>query len=198
MLEKRLEIELFKKTKNLLKRELLGIKSATKKLSELESLADKHNSNFYQAALNEIKYSSELNQVKLYEISLYTEQELKKLAKEIFKISNSFSSLTKEDIYRYFINLDNDVSLCRVEGDSMTGANILDGDFVIYQKTKFVNNNDIIICSINDRMFIKRFLIIDGRIILRSENSNYLDYPINLDDNFKIIGKVQQLLRNLK
>jgi len=130
MLEKRLEIELFKKTKNLLKRELLGIKSATKKLSELESLADKHNSNFYQAALNEIKYSSELNQVKLYEISLYTEQELKKLAKEIFKISNSFSSLTKEDIYRYFINLDNDVSLCRVEGDSMTGANILDGDLV--------------------------------------------------------------------
>lgn len=64
MLAKQVEIELFKKTKNLLKRELLGIKSATKKLSELELLADKHNSNFYKAALNEIKSSSELNQVK--------------------------------------------------------------------------------------------------------------------------------------
>ncbi len=79
----------------------------------------------------------------------------------------------------------------------MTGANILDGDFVIYQKTKYVNNNDIIICSINDRMFIKRYVIIEGRIILRSENPNYLDYAINLDDNFKIIGKVNQLFRNL-
>lgn len=79
----------------------------------------------------------------------------------------------------------------------MTGANILDGDFVIYQKTKYVSNNDIIICSVNDRMFIKRFLIIEGRIVLRSENPNYSDYVINLGDNFEIIGKVKQLFRNL-
>lgn len=54
-----------------------------------------------------------------------------------------------------------------------------------------LNNNDIGIFSLNDKILIRKFILNSGKIILRAENSKYYDiYIDDENDNFYIIGKV--------
>jgi repressor LexA len=61
----------------------------------------------------------------------------------------------------------------RVRGDSMIGAHILDGDIVILEDRKDVQNGDIVAALIDGETTLKRYLVEHGRPYLRAENPAY-------------------------
>jgi len=61
----------------------------------------------------------------------------------------------------------------RVRGDSMLGAHILDGDVVILEDRKDVQNGDIVAALIDGETTLKRYVVEHGRPYLRAENPAY-------------------------
>jgi len=61
----------------------------------------------------------------------------------------------------------------RVRGDSMLGAHILDGDIVILEDRKDVQNGDIVAALIDGDTTLKRYVVEHGRPYLRAENPAY-------------------------
>ncbi len=61
----------------------------------------------------------------------------------------------------------------RVRGDSMVGAHILDGDVVILEQSKEVNNGDIVAALIDGETTLKRYVVERGRPYLKAENPCY-------------------------
>ncbi len=83
------------------------------------------------------------------------------------------------------------IFVCRVAGDSMTGAGILDKAMLFVEKVKFPRSGDIIVATYDNEMFVKRLTISDGEVRLVSENDLYDDIVINPDMVFIIHGVVR-------
>ncbi len=63
----------------------------------------------------------------------------------------------------------------RVRGDSMINAHILDGDIVILEDRKDVQNGDIVAALIDGETTLKRYVMDHGRPYLKAENPLYPD-----------------------
>jgi repressor LexA len=63
----------------------------------------------------------------------------------------------------------------RVRGDSMIDAHILDGDIVILEDRKDVQNGDIVAALIDGDTTLKRYVMEHGRPYLKAENPLYPD-----------------------
>jgi repressor LexA len=63
----------------------------------------------------------------------------------------------------------------RVRGDSMIDAHILDGDIVILEDRKEVQNGDIVAALIDGETTLKRYVLEHGRPYLKAENALYPD-----------------------
>jgi repressor LexA len=61
----------------------------------------------------------------------------------------------------------------RVRGDSMIDAHILDGDIVILEDRKDVQNGDIVAALIDGETTLKRYVLEHGRPYLKAENPLY-------------------------
>ena len=61
----------------------------------------------------------------------------------------------------------------RVRGDSMIDAHILDGDIVILENRKDVQNGDIVAALIDGETTLKRYVMEHGRPYLKAENPLY-------------------------
>jgi repressor LexA len=61
----------------------------------------------------------------------------------------------------------------RVQGDSMIDAHILDGDIVILENRKDVQNGDIVAALIDGETTLKRYVMEHGRPYLKAENPLY-------------------------
>jgi repressor LexA len=61
----------------------------------------------------------------------------------------------------------------RVQGDSMIGAHIIDGDIVILEDSKEVHNGDIVAALIDGETTLKRYVMEHGRPYLKAENPRY-------------------------
>lgn len=79
----------------------------------------------------------------------------------------------------------------RVQGDSMIGANIFDGDIVFVRKQSMVENGEIAVVRVNDTVTLKRFYKTDTGVMLQSENPKYPPMVFNLNntESFMILGK---------
>lgn len=60
--------------------------------------------------------------------------------------------------------------LLRVRGDSMVGAGIFDGDYLVVRKQSHAQNGDIVVARIGDEATVKRFYREGDRIRLQPEN----------------------------
>jgi repressor LexA len=90
--------------------------------------------------------------------------------------------------------------LLRVKGDSMIGAGILEGDYVVVHRQQTARDGDIVVALAGadetaDEATVKRFFRENGRIRLQPENSA-LDplYP----DHVQVLGKVTGVFRTLR
>jgi repressor LexA len=86
----------------------------------------------------------------------------------------------------------------RVQGASMTGVGILDGDVVVVKRQDNANEGDIVAALVEgpaeDEATVKRFHRENGQVLLLPENPSYS--PIELGEG-SILGKVVAVLRKL-
>jgi len=83
--------------------------------------------------------------------------------------------------------------LVQVEGDSMIGDHILDGDYVIVHPQNNADNGDIVIALVNqEEVTVKRFYRNRNEITLKPSNPAY--QPI-ITRNTAVLGKVTGIIR---
>jgi len=81
----------------------------------------------------------------------------------------------------------------RVRGDSMIGAHIIDGDIVILENRKDVQNGDIVAALIDEETTLKRYVVEHGRPYLKAENPRYPN--LSPARELKIQGVMVSLVR---
>lgn len=87
--------------------------------------------------------------------------------------------------------------LLKVQGNSMEGAHILDGDYVLVHPQKTAVNGEIVVALIDDEATVKRFYKDERGITLKAENPRYSPIEIERSEAaaFSIVGKVMGVLR---
>ena len=83
-----------------------------------------------------------------------------------------------------------------IEGESMIGAGIMDGDVVVVRKANTARNNEIVVALVDqDEATLKRFYKSDGEIELIAENP---DFPTKRygPDRVEVQGILVGLVRN--
>jgi repressor LexA len=87
----------------------------------------------------------------------------------------------------------------KVEGDSMSKAGILDGDYVLVRPQSMAEKGEIVAASIGDEATVKYFFPEKNRVVLKPANSDFKPLVLNEgSDDFRILGKVTLVLRILK
>ena len=92
----------------------------------------------------------------------------------------------------YLIPKKKEVFTLKVDGTSMINAGIYDGDNILIEQTKDVENGDMVVALLEDSATVKTFYKEDGHIRLQPENDT-MD-PIIVDD-CEILGKVFGVFR---
>ena len=82
--------------------------------------------------------------------------------------------------------------MLKVKGESMINAGIYEGDNILIEQTKDVENGDMVVALLEDSATVKTFYKEDGHIRLQPENDT-MD-PIIVDD-CEILGKVFGVFR---
>ncbi|MCO1600222.1 MULTISPECIES: transcriptional repressor LexA [Desulfosporosinus] len=92
-----------------------------------------------------------------------------------------------------FVRHDN-IFMLRVQGESMIGAGILDGDYIIVRQQSDARNGEIVVALIGDEATVKRFF--KERTLIRLQPENPSMEPIYSQD-VSILGKVVGVFRTL-
>jgi len=101
------------------------------------------------------------------------------------------------DVFPLPVNFtkNSDCFILTVKGDSMIEAGILDGDYIIVQKTSYASNGEIVVAMLeDDEATVKTFYKEKDHIRLQPQNSSM--EPIIAKD-VKILGKVSGVIRKL-
>ena len=92
--------------------------------------------------------------------------------------------------------------LLKVKGDSMVGAHILDGDYVLVQPQQSARDGEIVVALIGDEATVKRFYRTPKGIALKAENSGFKTIEVSTEDaaarGFQIVGLVSGVMRLMK
>lgn len=86
----------------------------------------------------------------------------------------------------------------RVEGDSMVNSGIHSGDILVVDRMLEPHHNDIVVANIDNDFVLKRFIVSENKMLLRSENENFLDIEINGSMEFSIFGVVCSVVKQLR
>ena len=84
--------------------------------------------------------------------------------------------------------------ILKVSGESMINSGIIDGDFVIIEKTDYAMNGEKVLALIDDEATIKTFYNVVGYFRLQPEN-DFME-PIIVKE-LKILGKIVGLYRQM-
>ncbi len=120
----------------------------------------------------------------------------------IGKVKAGPPSLAYEDIEGY-CNVDQSwvhdkgCFFLRVDGNSMIGDHILDGDLALIRPQETANDGDVVVAMIDDEATLKRFYRDEklGRIRLEARNPKYPSYVVAPED-VTILGKLLKTIRN--
>jgi repressor LexA len=83
----------------------------------------------------------------------------------------------------------------RVVGDSMIGAGILSGDYVVIRSQEKAENGDIVVATIDGETTVKRLRRSRGVLTLIAENKKYRSIPVRSESS-TVQGVVVGLLRS--
>ncbi len=112
----------------------------------------------------------------------------------ILAIENLEGSLSTNDLF----DVDEKTFALQVEGDSMTGAGILPGDYVIVQSGVEVRNGSIAAVRIEDEATVKRAFLTKNQLRLKAENPEYEDIVVDRETgDFSIYGPVIGVMRKV-
>lgn len=85
--------------------------------------------------------------------------------------------------------------ILKAEGDSMIGAGIEDGDYLLVRPGSGVLNNDIVVAVINDEATVKRFFKEGEAVTLKPENPDMSPIHVKEGQEFRIAGKVVSVIK---
>jgi len=92
--------------------------------------------------------------------------------------------------------------LLKVKGDSMVGAHILDGDYVLVHPQSNARDGEIVVALIGDEATVKRFYKTSKGITLKAENPKFKDIQVSTEDaaarGFQVVGTVAGVMRLMK
>ena len=77
-----------------------------------------------------------------------------------------------------------------VEGDSMQGAEIFDGDVLVVDKSVRPRHGHIVIAFVDGQRLVKRLFRRNGRVALLAENPHYPPLEIREDQELQVWGVV--------
>jgi repressor LexA len=83
----------------------------------------------------------------------------------------------------------------RIQGDSMIGAGIGNGDLVIVRQQPVAENGEIVVALLGDEATCKRLAIGRDTVELRPENPRLEPIIIDPDEDVRILGKVVAIRR---
>jgi DNA polymerase V len=89
----------------------------------------------------------------------------------------------------------------QIDGDSMTGIGINEGDIAVIDKSLEPQHGDIVVAAIGDEFNIKRLDLThkkDGYIELKSENPQAPNFRIDQYDDFRVWGVVIYTIKKWK
>ena len=94
--------------------------------------------------------------------------------------------------------IDSNYLLCKVSGDSMIDDGIIENDVLIVDRNPEIVEDKIIVASVNDILFVKRYKKDSGGEWLHSANAKYKAFKINDDVDFKIVGVVKMIIHSVE
>jgi DNA polymerase V len=102
-------------------------------------------------------------------------------------------------LIRGYLNTENkNIFVCQVDGDSMIGANIFDGDLLVVERCENIpESGTIAVISLNSKVFVKRLFCDRVNTILVSENIKYRPYRVGTNETFKILGAVKGIIHKV-
>ncbi len=153
----------------------------------------------YSAALNDAEMmiesrraSGEINISDIFRPSLMSRSEINRLLDGTIKAQGSIdvmNELVRSDSANYI--------MCKVSGDSMTGDGIFDNDILIVEKSAAADGK-IIVASVNNALFVKRYRKNNEGEWLLSSNPDYPPVQISDDMSFRILGVVRYVMHSIK
>ncbi len=96
---------------------------------------------------------------------------------------------------KYWLKGVKNAFILKVKGDSMIGANINNGDYVIIRQEHAANNKDIVAVDIGGNATLKRLSINKDRVLLMPENEKYKPIVIDSEDTY-IIGTAIGIIKH--
>ena len=86
----------------------------------------------------------------------------------------------------------------RVNGNSMEGADISDGDLLVIDRSLEPKNRKIGVFFIDGEFTVKRILIKKGKLYLKPENNLYKEIEVKEEDKLLLWGIVTYVIKNVK
>jgi repressor LexA len=112
----------------------------------------------------------------------------------ILAIENLEGSLSTAGLF----NADENTFALQVEGESMTGAGILPGDYVIVASGDRIRNGAIAAVGIGDEATVKRVYMKKSQVVLKAENPDYEDIVVDRSSpEFSVYGPVVGVMRKV-
>ena len=104
----------------------------------------------------------------------------------------------KLDLVEYCIKNPAATFFIRVEGDSMKGVGIFDGDIIIVDKSLPAKPLDIIVAVINGEFLVKRLRKQGKQVFLCAENLDYPPLLIEDENDFHVWGIVTMVIHQFR
>ena len=100
------------------------------------------------------------------------------------------------DLNRYLVRHPASTFYARVEGLSMAGEGIDEGDILVIDRSLVPEDGDLAVCCVDGDFTLKRIRIISHeRILLMPSNPEYKPIEISADDEFSIWGIVTSTIK---
>lgn len=103
----------------------------------------------------------------------------------------------KLDLHEYLVRNEASTFFLRVQGDSMTGAGIHDGDLLIVDRSIEAAHDRIVIAALDGELTVKRLQRIKGKVFLAPENPDYPVFDITEREYVYIWGVVTYVIHKL-
>ncbi|MBD5418325.1 MAG: translesion error-prone DNA polymerase V autoproteolytic subunit [Desulfovibrio sp.] len=85
----------------------------------------------------------------------------------------------------------------RASGDSMLGVGIHDGDLLVVDRSLDASHNRVVIAALDGELLVKKLYRKDGRVFLKSANTDYPDFDITEREHVHIWGVVSHVIHRL-
>lgn len=179
---------------------------AVEMVAKLHEIAMKSDPNIYFRAIEDTeavlrKYDERLLGMsvnKFYRVKYTPKSQLDDFF-ELFrnKVNDSEKFRFDEFCKYHGLNPDN-IILFPIIGFSMKDAGILEGDTAVVDISETPQVGDVAAVSVNGKYFIKRIGSVGGKLLLVSENVDFKPYTIGPADDFKFIGLVTNIIKQIK